>query len=110
MMPLPIWQSIGLEAMIDEMCDPYKELVDLMITHPGINKIAAQAILAEIGPDMDVFHSEDHLASWCGLSPANNESAGKKTTQVRSGNNHVKTILCQCAHAAANTKKTYISS
>ena len=100
-----------LEAMIDEMCEPYQELIDLMITHPGVNKTAAQAILAEIGTDMEVFHSAEQLASWCGLTPANNESAGiKKTTRVRAGNNHAKTILCQCAHAAANTKKTYISS
>jgi len=99
-----------LEAMIDEMCEPYQELIDLMITHPGVNKTAAQAILAEIGTDMEVFHSAEQLASWCGLTPANNESAGiKKTTRVRAGNNHAKTILCQCAHAAANTKKTYIS-
>lgn len=67
-----------LEQMIDEKCEPYSELIDIIDSHPGIDKAAAQAILAEIGPDMDVFHSEDHLASWCGLSPGNHESAGKK--------------------------------
>ena len=60
---------------------------------------------------MDAFHSDDHLASWCGLSPGNHKSAGKKkTTRVKAGNNYVKTILCQCAHAASNTKGTYIAS
>jgi len=104
-------QIAKLESMIDEKCMPYKELVDIMDSHPGIDKIAAQAILAEIGPDMEVFQSENHLASWCGLSPGCNESAGKKkNTRVKAGNNYVKTLLCQCAHAASNTKNTYISA
>jgi len=60
---------------------------------------------------MEVFQSENHLASWCGLSPGCNESAGKKkNTRVKAGNNYVKTLLCQCAHAASNTKNTYISA
>lgn len=67
-----------IERMIDEKCEPYKELVDIIDSHPGIDKTAAQAILAEIGTDMDTFHSANHLASWCGLSPGNHESAGKK--------------------------------
>lgn len=104
-------QIVKLESMIDEKCMPYKELVDIIDSHPGIDKTAAQAILAEIGSDMEVFHSEDHLASWCGLSPGCNESAGKKkSTRVKAGNNYVKTLLCQCAHAASNTKNTYISA
>jgi transposase len=104
-------QIAKLESMIDEKCEPYKELIDIIDSHPGIDKTAAQAILAEIGPDMEVFHSEDHIASWCGLNPGNNESAGKrKSTRVKAGNNYVKTLLCQCAHAASNTKNTYISA
>ncbi len=71
-------QISKLETMIDEKCEPYKEIIDIIDSHPGVNKTSAQAILAEIGADMEVFHSDDHLASWCGLSPGNNESAGKK--------------------------------
>jgi len=71
-------QISKLERMIDEKCMPYQEIVDIIDSHPGIDKTAAQAILAEIGPDMEVFHSAGHLASWCGLSPGCNESAGKK--------------------------------
>ncbi len=104
-------QTSKLEQMIDEKCEPYNEFVNIIDSHPGIDKTSAQAILAEIGPDMKVFHSEDHLASWCGLSPGSNESAGKKkSTRTKEGNNYIKTILCQCAHAAANTKNTYIAA
>ncbi|MDO8686424.1 MAG: IS110 family transposase [Clostridiales bacterium] len=104
-------QIARLETMIDEKCEPYKEIIDIIDSHPGVNKTAAQAIIAEIGPDMEVFHSDDHLASWCGLSPSNNESAGKKKpARVRAGNNYVKTILCQCAHASSNAKNTYIAA
>lgn len=71
-------QIAKIEQMIDQKCEPYKELVDIIDSHPGIDKTAAQAILAEIGPDMEAFHSAHHLASWCGLSPGNHESAGKK--------------------------------
>ncbi len=71
-------QIAKLEEMIDEKCEPFKELVDIIDSHPGIDKISAQSIIAEIGTDMEVFHSAAHLASWCGLSPGNNESAGKK--------------------------------
>lgn len=67
-----------IEHMIDEKCKPYQELIEIMDSHPGIDKTAAQALLAEIGPDMDAFNSPDHLASWCGVSPGNHESAGKK--------------------------------
>lgn len=93
--------------MIDEKCEAYYDMVEIIDSHPGIDKVAAQAVLVEIGTDMESFHSADHLASWCGLSPGNHESAGKR---VKAGNNHIKTILCQCAHATANTKNTYISS
>ncbi|MDI6602165.1 MAG: IS110 family transposase [Thermoanaerobacteraceae bacterium] len=100
-----------VESMIDEKCQSYQELVDIIDSIPGIDKIAAQSIIAEIGTNMSVFHSQDHLASWCGLCPGNNESAGKKKrTKVRPGNNYVKTILCQCAHAASNSKNTYLAA
>jgi transposase len=67
-----------LEAMIDEAITKYRETIDLLITIPGIQQDAAASIIAEIGTDMSQFPSEDHLASWAGVSPGNNESAGKK--------------------------------
>lgn len=104
-------QIAELEEMIDEKCQPYNEIIDIIDSHPGIDKVAAQSIIAEIGVNMEVFHSEHSLASWCGLSPGSNESAGKKkSTRIKAGNNYVKTLLCQCALAAANTRNTYISA
>jgi transposase len=62
---------------------PYQKEVELLDTIPGVGPQVAQVILAEIGPDMSVFPSEAHLSSWAGLSPGNNESAGKKKVPER---------------------------
>lgn len=56
--------------------------IDLLDTIPGVNETAAEVILAEIGSDMSVFPTEHHLASWAGISPGNNESAGKKKVDI----------------------------
>lgn len=71
-------QMEALETKIKELLNPYQKEIELLDSIPGIDKDAAASILAEIGPDMSVFPSEGHLASWAGLSPGNNESAGKK--------------------------------
>lgn len=68
----------GLEARIDEYLKPYQEEVERIDTVPGISRITAAAIIAEIGVDMDQFPTADHLASWAGVAPGNKESAGKK--------------------------------
>lgn len=67
-----------IDEAIDQHLQPYRVEMDLLQTIPGIDQTAASAVLAEIGADMLQFHSERHLASWAGLSPGNNESAGKK--------------------------------
>jgi transposase len=71
-------QIAELEQEIDRLLQPYRESVTLIQTIPGIKEDAAAVILAEIGNDMSCFPSDAHLASWGGLSPGNNESAGKK--------------------------------
>lgn len=69
-----------LDARIEEHLRANEQTldIDLLQTIPGVGKDAAAGILAEIGSDMDQFPSERHLASWAGMSPGNNESAGKK--------------------------------
>jgi len=57
---------------------PYYEFVEYISSSPGITKLSAAIILAEVGVDMNIFDDAKHLCSWCGLSPSNNESAGKK--------------------------------
>jgi len=67
-----------IEEQMDQYIKPYQEEVELLDSMPGIKKEAAASILAELGSDMSVFPSSRHLSSWAGVSPGNNESAGKK--------------------------------
>jgi transposase len=67
-----------IDHAIDEHLQSHRLSVDLLQTIPGVGKESAAAIISEIGDDMDVFPSAHHLASWAGISPGNNESAGKK--------------------------------
>jgi len=78
---------------------------------PGVGERSAQIIIAQIGTDMNVFPSASHLASWAGMCPGNNESAGKrKSGKTRKGNNILRTTLIECAKAAGRTKNSYLSS
>lgn len=72
-----------LEKAIDEALTPYAKEIELLDTVPGINQNAAAVIIAEIGVDMEQFPTDHHLSSWAGLSPGNNESAGKKKEVLR---------------------------
>jgi len=84
---------------------------ELLTTIPGVGKDGAAYIIAEIGTNMAQFPSEQHLASWAGMSPGNNESAGKKkSSRITHGDKNLKPILVQCAWAASRTKKTYLRS
>jgi len=67
-----------LDRKIDEKMDNYREDYERLQTIPGVKEHAAASIIAEIGTDMSKFPTEEHLSSWAGMSPGNNESAGKK--------------------------------
>lgn len=83
---------------------PYDWALALLQTIPGIDVISAAMLLVEIGVDMDVFGDSAHLASWAGVCPGNNESAGKrKSGRTRKGNRWVRRVLCEVAHAARRT-------
>jgi transposase len=82
----------------------------LLQTIPGVDLIGAAMLLIEIGTDMDAFGSADRLASWVGICPGNNESAGKrKSGRVRKGNLYVRRLLCEFAHAASRTTSVFKS-
>ena len=85
---------------------PYYEYVEYLTTMPGITPISATLILSEIGVDMSVFDDAEHLTSWCGLAPANNESAGKKkSVRIAKAGAYLKPLMVQCALAAIKCKK-----
>ena len=87
---------------------PFDEALRRLDAIPGVNARAAQTIVAEIGIDMGRFPTPHHLASWAGLCPGNNESAGKRRSgKTNFGNRHLKSMLVQIAWAAARTKKSY---
>lgn len=85
---------------------PYYEFVTFISSLPGITELSATIILAEIGVDMNIFEDAKHLCSWCGLSPSNNESAGKKkSVRISKAGAYLKPMMVQCALAAIKSKK-----
>jgi len=75
---------------------------------PGIGRVSAEQIIAEIGVDMTRFPSADHLCAWAGISPGNNESAGKRQNgKTRKGNKTLKKTLIQCAAASVKSKDSF---
>jgi len=102
-----------LDEQIDNKLKENEMVLDaeLLSTIPGVDKEAAAYILSEIGNDMERFPDEQHLASWAGLSPGNNESAGKKkSSRTTHGDKWLKPMIVQCAWAATRTKGTYLRS
>jgi transposase len=96
---------------IGAMIAPFSAAIDLLDTIPGINRRTAEVVLAEIGPDMSRFSSSAHLASWAGMCPGNNESAGKHFSgRTRKGSKWLRTALVESAQAAARTKDTYLAA
>ena len=101
-----------LEARIDSisgevarLCEPFHEAIDLLMTIPGVAHVTAETIIAEIGLDMSRFPSAHHLASWAGVCPGNNESAGKrKGGRTRKGNRWLRGMLAEAAFAASRTR------
>ena len=78
---------------------------------PGIGRASAEVIIAEIGVDMSRFPTAAHLCSWAGLSPGNNESAGKRRSgKTNKGNKTLKKTLVQCANSAINNKNSFFSA
>jgi transposase len=92
--------------------DPFlAEAVQLLDTIPGVGEQVAETVIAEIGVDMSRFPTSGHLASWAGMCPGNNESAGKrKSGKTNKGSPYLRAALVQAAWAASHTKGTYLSA
>ena len=100
-----------LDARIEEAMQPFRAARDLLTSIPGFSRIVAEVFIAETGADMSVFPTAGHLASWAGLSPGSNESAGRvKSTKTRPGNRYLKGALGIAALSVARSKNTYFSA
>ena len=87
------------------------DVLERLMTIPGVGQKSAEVIVSEIGTDMSQFPSARHLASWAGICPGNNESAGKRYSgRIRKANNNLKTTLAQCAKVNALKRGTYLNA
>ena len=97
--------KLNLESLILSVSEKYLPQLNLVLTVPGIKTFSAITIISEIGVDMSVFPTSKHLCSWAGLTPQNNESAGKKkTTRISRAGAYIKPLLVQCALSAIRKK------
>jgi len=93
------------------MTEPMREAVDRLVTIPGVEQRAAEAIVAEVGPDLAVFASAPQLASWAGMCPGNDESAGKRRSgKTTKGDRWLREVLVQSAWPASRAKGSYLSA
>lgn len=101
------------EAQVAQQAEPltYARAIELLDTMPGINRWLAEVMVAEMGINMQYFASEKHLASWTGVAPGNNESAGKRHSgKTPPGNRYLRKALVQGAHGASRKKNTYLKA
>ena len=96
-----------IDSMIDSLVEPYENAVQLLCTIPGVDRNSAITIISEIGTDMTQFSNSKRLCCWAGLTPGNNESAGKKkSVRITRAGVYLKPALVQAAHAAVKSNKS----
>ena len=94
-----------LEEAILPLVANYQNEINLLLTIPGVQDVSAVYILSEIGSNMNAFVDDKHLCSWAGLTPQNNESAGKKkSVRISRAGVYIKPLLVQCANNAIKDK------
>jgi transposase len=100
-----------LETEIVGRMKPYEQHLERLNTIPGVDWITAWTIVAELGDDLSQFPDADHAASWAGLVPGSNESAGKRrSSRARHGNCYLRRALCQSAWAVSHKKDCYLTA
>jgi transposase len=96
-----------LDDRVDELIRPFVAQRELLMTIPGVHKRNAEIIIAEIGVDMSRFPTAQHLASWAGMCPGNNESAGKRRSgRTRRGDPWLQSALVEAGWSASRTRRT----
>jgi transposase len=104
-------QIAGLTEAIAEQIAPFENAVELLCTIPGVQRRSAECIVAEIGVDMTVFPTAKHLASWAGLCPGNDQSAGKRRSgKTRKGSKWLDWALEESALAAVRAKDACLAA
>ena len=101
-----------IDSVIDDNLSPdQQELVEMLMEIPGVGESSAKTILSVIGTDMSRFPTASHLASWAGVCPGNNESAGKRRSgKTRRGNSLLRTTLVLCAQGASRAKGSFFAA
>jgi transposase len=103
-------QIAAVSAEIEERLRPFASQLALLDSIPGIGRWSAQVILAEIGPDMSRFPTAGHLASWAGMCPGHDESAGRQRSgKTRKGSPWLRVTLTEAAYAAGRSQETALS-
>jgi transposase len=100
-----------VEKSIEKEIMNHSEALYLLCSIPGIDVTAASSIIAEIGTNMSSFPTSQHICSWAGLSPGNNESAGKrKSCHIGKGNPYLKSMLCEVGWVIVGKRNTYLAN
>jgi transposase len=104
-------KMLRIEQEIAERLGPFQSEVARLCTIPGVDRVTAWGLVAEIGLNMTQFPDAQHLASWAGLCPGSHESAGKrKSGKIRKGSQWLRRCLCQAAWAVSTKKNNYLSA
>jgi transposase len=100
-----------LSDAIERQMEPFSRERELLMTIPGVKQRTAEVLIAEIGVDMHAFPTAKHLASWAGVCPGNDESAGKRRSgKTRRGSKWLRATLTEAALAATRTKNSYLAA
>lgn len=100
-----------LDERIADLTRPLQPVLERLDAIPGVDRRVAEVLLAEIGPDVASFPTDAHLASWAGMAPGNNESAGKKRSgKTTKGSRWLRQALVQAAWAASHKKDSYFQA
>ena len=114
-----LWKELGsleemmaeLQVKIEEKTQPHRTQISQLDQVPGVDCTVGEVVLAEIGTRVDPFPSSQQLSSWTGLSPGNEESAGKRRTgRTTKGNRWLRQALVQAAWAASHSKNSYLAA
>ncbi|GAB3609406.1 IS110 family transposase [Humibacter ginsengiterrae] len=101
----------ALTERVEELIAPFRAARDVLVTIPGVSVLVADVIIAETGANMTAFDTAAHLASWAGVCPGQNESAGKmKSSHTTHGNKYLKGALGIAALAASKSKNTFLAA